>query len=199
MNGVQGRPPQPTPRRSPAAGRRRVLAFSPVPASRLWTVYLLLALGLSGLALRLAWVQVIQGRELLQRARAVQTQTIAPIGERRTIVDREGTLVALDEKRFTLWAHPRYFAFPGDELEQVRSPLDVARKLSTVLAVPMADLMRSMQGRKSGVKLATDLDPETAQRVRNLAISGLDLEAYPQRVYPQGNLFANVVLSLIHI
>jgi cell division protein FtsI (penicillin-binding protein 3) len=170
-----------------------VLHFAPVPAGRLWLVYSLLAAGLTGLALRLAWVQVVQGPELLHRARAVQTQTITPLGRRRTIVDRQGSLVALDEERFTLWAHPRYFAFPGDDVGQLRSPLDVARKLSTVLAMPMADLVRAMEGRKSGVKLTSDLDPETAQRVRGLGISGLDLEAYPQRVYPQGGLFANVV------
>jgi cell division protein FtsI (penicillin-binding protein 3) len=156
-------------------------------------VYLLMAAGLSGLALRLAWVQVVQGPELLDRARAVQTQTITPLGRRRTIVDRQGSLVALDEERFTLWAHPRYFAFPGDDIGKLRSPLDVARKLSSVLALPMADLVRAMEGRKSGVKLISDLDPETAQRVRELGISGIDLEPYPQRVYPQGNLFANVV------
>lgn len=173
--------------------QRRVLQLSPVPSRRLWAVYLLMAAGLSGLALRLAWVQVVQGPELLNRARAVQTQTINPLGRRRTIVDRQGSLVALDEERFTLWAHPRYFAFPGDDIGKLRSSLDVARKLSSVLAVPMADLERAMDGRKSGVKLATDLDPETAQRVRNLGISGVDLEAYPQRVYPQGSLFANVV------
>ncbi len=173
--------------------QRRVLQLSPVPSRRLWAVYLLMAAGLSGLALRLAWVQVVQGPELLNRARAVQTQTINPLGRRRTIVDRQGSLVALDEERFTLWAHPRYFAFPGDDIGKLRSSLDVARKLSSVLAVPMADLVRAMDGRKSGVKLATDLDPETAQRVRNLGISGVDLEAYPQRVYPQGSLFANVV------
>jgi cell division protein FtsI (penicillin-binding protein 3) len=170
-----------------------VLTLSPVPAARLWAVYLLMAAGLSGLALRLAWVQVVQGPELLDRARAVQTQTITPLGRRRTIVDRQGSLVALDEERFTLWAHPRYFAFPGDDIGKLRSPLDVARKLSSVLALPMADLVRAMEGRKSGVKLTSDLDPETAQRVRELGISGIDLEPYPQRVYPQGNLFANVV------
>jgi cell division protein FtsI (penicillin-binding protein 3) len=152
-----------------------------------------MAAGLGGLALRLAWVQVVQGPELLDRARAVQTQTITPLGRRRTIVDRQGSLVALDEERFTLWAHPRYFAFPGDDIGKLRSPLDVARKLSSVLALPMADLVRAMEGRKSGVKLTNDLDPETAQRVRELGISGIDLEPYPQRVYPQGNLFANVV------
>ena len=173
--------------------QRRVLHLSPVPTGRLWAVFLLLTAGLGGLAVRLAWVQLVQGPELLSRARAVQTQTINPLGRRRTIVDRQGSLVALDEERFNLWAHQRYFAFPGDDIQKLRSPLDVARKLSSVLAVPMADLVRALDGRTSGVKLATDLDPETAQRIRELGISGIDLEAYPQRVYPQGNLFANVV------
>ena len=179
--------------RSGSGRQRRVLSFQPVPSARLWMVYSLLAAGLCGLAVRLAWVQLVQGPELLSRARAIQTQTTTPLGKRRTIVDRQGSLVALDEERFTLWAHPRYFAFPGDDFGKLRSPLDVARKLSTVLAMPMAELVRAMEGRKSGVKLATDLDPETAQRVRELGISGVDLEAYPQRVYPQGGLFANVV------
>ncbi len=171
----------------------RIVDFQPVPAGRLVAVYAILCAGLVGLAARLAWVQVVQGDQLLNRARAIQTQTIQPLGKRRTIVDRQGRLVALDEERFTLWAHPRYFAFPGDDPGTVRPGLDVARKLSGVLAVPMADLMRSLGDRKSGVKLASELDPETAHRVRRLAISGLDLEPYPQRLYPQGGLFANVV------
>ncbi len=181
------------PARSGLQRQRRIVELTPVPSRRLWMVFGLLAAGLAGLAVRLAWVQVVQGTELLNRARAIQTQTTTPIGKRRTIVDRQGRLVALDEERFTLWAHPRYFAFPGDDIGKLRSPLDVSRKLSAVLALPMASLATNLEGRKSGVKVATDLDPETAQRVRNLGISGLDLEPYPQRVYPQGGLFANVV------
>ncbi|WP_415400085.1 peptidoglycan D,D-transpeptidase FtsI family protein [Synechococcus sp. W4D4] len=190
--GLQGRR-TPAPRDDRRRRRNHVVDFQPVPSRRLWVVYGLLAAGLSGLALRLAWVQVIQGNELLNRARAIQTQTITPLGRRRTIVDRQGRLVALDEERFTLWAHPRYFSFPGDDIGRLRSPLDVARKLSPVLAKPMGELLKAMDGRKSGVKLASELDPETAQRVRELGISGVDLEAYPQRVYPQAGLFANVV------
>ncbi len=62
-----------------------------------------------------------------------------------------------------------------------------------MLALPKPALLDTMAGRSSGVKLRTDLDPETAERVRQLGISGLDLEAYPHRIYPQGSLFANVV------
>ena len=104
-----------------------------------------------------------------------------------------GRLVALDEERFTLWAHPRYFNFPGDEPQSVRKPEDVAEKLAMVLARPKQEILSAIGDRRSGVKITTGLDPETAQSVRDLGISGLDLEAYPQRIYPQAQLFANVV------
>jgi cell division protein FtsI (penicillin-binding protein 3) len=156
-------------------------------------VYLLLCSGLIGLAGRLAWLQVVDSRNLLQRARAIQTHSEAPIGKRRAIVDRNGQLVALDEERFKLWAHPRFFNFPGDDPQALRTSGEVATKLAPILAEPRQQLLTLLGNRRSGVKLAGELDPETAKRVRNLGISGLDLEAYPRRLYPQGNLFANVV------
>jgi cell division protein FtsI (penicillin-binding protein 3) len=170
-----------------------VVAIQPLPSHRLVAVYLLLCLGLAGLAVRLAWLQVIDTANLQSRARAIQTQSREPLGKRRTIVDRNGRLVALDEERFTLWAHPRYFNLPGDDPQKVRKPDEVAARLATVLAVPPDSLLQTMAGRPSGVKLRSDIDPETAARIRQLGISGLDLEAYPQRIYPQGSLFANVV------
>ncbi|MFM9101759.1 MAG: peptidoglycan D,D-transpeptidase FtsI family protein [Cyanobium sp.] len=179
--------------RAPTPRRSRVVAIQPVPGHRMVAVYLLLSLGLAGLAVRLAWLQVIDTANLQSRARAIQTQSRTPLGKRRTIVDRTGRLVALDEERFTLWAHPRYFNFPGDDPQKVRKPDEVAARLSAVLAVPGDSLLQTMAGRPSGVKLRSDIDPETASRIRQLGISGLDLEAYPQRIYPQGSLFANVV------
>jgi cell division protein FtsI (penicillin-binding protein 3) len=167
--------------------------IQPVPARRLLVVYLLLCSGLIGLAGRLAWLQVVDSNNLLQRARAIQTHSEAPIGKRRTIVDRNGQLVALDEERFKLWAHPRFFNFPGDDPQALRTSAEVATKLAPILAEPRQQLLTLLGNRRSGVKLAGELDPETAKRVRALGISGLDLEAYPRRLYPQGNLFANVV------
>jgi len=173
--------------------RQRVVRLEPVPAGRMRLVYALLCVGLVGLIGRMAWLQVVQSEALEARARSLQTQTTDPLGTRRPIVDRSGRLVALDEERFRLWAHPRYFNFPGDDPQLVRPPLDVARRLSGLLAVPMAELVKRMGDRPSGIRLAEGIDPETAAEIRRLGISGLDLEAYPYRVYPQGDLFANVV------
>lgn len=169
-----------------------VVPFQP-PSRRLLWVYGLLCLALGGLGLRLVWLQVVQGEALKEKAREIQTQAIKPLGKRRMIVDRAGRMVAIDEERFTLWAHPRYFSFLGDDADTRRSPKEVSAKLADVLARPQSELLKSIGNRRSGVKLATNLDPETAEQVRRLHISGLDLEAYPQRIYPQGNLFSNVV------
>jgi cell division protein FtsI (penicillin-binding protein 3) len=170
-----------------------VIEIKPLSGRRMLAVYLLLASALGGLALRLAWLQVIDGQRLQARARAIQTHAVSPLGLRRTIVDRMGQLVALDEERFTLWAHPRYFNLPGDDPQAIRRSEDVVARLAVVLARPRQELLKLIGNRRTGVKLATGLDPDTAQRVRELGISGLDLEGYPQRIYPQGQLFANVV------
>jgi len=177
----------------PGRSNGRVVAIQPLPTGRLLAVYLLLSAGLLGLAGRLAWLQVVDSDNLLRRARAIQTHSEPPIGKRRPIVDRNGQLVALDEERFRLFAHPRYFNFPGDDPQALRTSAEVATKLAPILAEPRPKLLAALGSRRSGVKLADDLDPETAKRVRNLGISGLDLEAHPHRLYPQGNLFANVV------
>ncbi|MCP9928135.1 penicillin-binding protein 2 [Cyanobium sp. CH-040] len=179
--------------RTGSGREQRVVPLQPPSNGRLLAVYGLLSLGLLGLALRLAWLQVIDTGNLQAKARAIQTQSQQPLGKRRTIVDRNGRLVALDEERFTLWAHPRFFNFPGDDPQKLRSREEVAERLAGVLAQPAQVLHERMAGRPSGVKMATEIDPETAERIRRLGISGLDLEAYPQRIYPQGSLFANVV------
>ena len=62
------------------------------------------------------------------------------------------------------------------ELFQFRKRRDRATKILTYIA-----------------DITVNGHPETAGRVRALGISGLDLEAYPHRIYPQGSLFANVV------
>ena len=173
--------------------RSRVVSLAPVPPKRLWIVFLILCTGLVGLVGRMAWLQLVQAPVLEEQARQLQTQRTSPLGQRRPIVDRTGRLVAIDEKRFRLWAHPRYFNLPGDPPNLVRPPSDEVELLAPHLAIPASELLMALRTRSSGIKLDEELDPETAKRIQALGISGLDLEAYPQRIYPQASLFANVV------
>ena len=157
------------------------------------SVFALLCLGLVSLMGRMAWLQLFQASELEARARSVQTQRTKPLGTRRPIVDRTGRLVALDEERYRVWLHPRYFNLPGDAPTLIRPPADVAARLAPLLALTQAEILQRIGNRPSGIKLIEGLDPETASSIRAAGISGVDLESYPHRVYPQGDLFANVV------
>ena len=173
--------------------RRRVVPLEPVPVGRMRWVFALLCLGLFGLMGRMAWLQLFQAQALEARARSVQTQRTQPLGIRRPIVDRTGRIIALDEERYRLWLHPRYFNLPGDDPVLIRQPADVADRLAPLLSIPSAKILKQIGDRPSGIKLLEGLDPETAAAVRATGISGVDLESYLHRVYPQGELFANVV------
>ena len=182
--------------RSSRKSRRKRLAIpqsQPVSASRLRVVFAILSIGLVGLMTRMAWLQVLQTSELQARARAFQIQRIQPLGARRSIVDRKGRLVALDEQRFRLWAHPNNFRFPGDAPDLLRRPVEVASKLSGLIPKSKNEIIELIDDRISGVRLAEDLETEVASEIKKLGISGLELESYLQRVYPQNELFANVV------
>lgn len=180
------------PRKS-AGNRKRVLHLNPVPTARLIAVVSLLLIGLGGLAIRLGWLQVREGQKLEAKARQVQTEKLDPLGRRRSIVDREGRLLAIDEERITVWAHPRYFHIPGDDPGQRRSTREVANRLAPLLGLDPDLLVARMGKQRSGVKLATNLEPSIGSRLKALRIDGIDFEHGPQRIYPQGPLFANVV------
>ena len=165
----------------------------PLSNSRFRIVFFILCLGLGGLFFRVGWLQVFQSDQLKAKAREVQTEKKSPLGTRRSILDRNGKLVALDEKRFKLWAHPRYFNFPGDSFGTIRKPVEVAKLLSSPLSKSVNEILEEFGNYSSGVKLAEGLTQEKANEIKKLRISGIDLEAYPQRLYPHGSLLANVV------
>lgn len=160
---------------------------------RLVLVFLLLLLPVLGLAGRLFWLQLVQGEVLAQQAPSRQMPSTRSLATRRPIVDRQGEILAWDEMRARIWAHPVYFQFPGDRDGRQRSAAEVSQRLAPVLGLSSAELEQRLLGQESGIRLLEHLSLETGEAVKALDISGIDVEIYPQRRYPQGELFANVV------
>ena len=95
--------------------------------------------------------------------------------------------------RVRIWAHPVYFQFPGDRGGQRRSAAEVSQRLAPVLNRSAAKLEQRLSGQVSSIRLLEHLSLEKGELVKALGISGIDVEIYPQRRYPQGELFASVV------
>ncbi|MYG38562.1 MAG: penicillin-binding protein 2 [Synechococcus sp. SB0676_bin_10] len=160
---------------------------------RLVVVFLLLLLSVLGLAGRLFWLQLVQGDVLAQQARSRQAPATKLLTVRWPVVDRQGDVLAWDEMRARIWAHPVYFQFPGDRDDQRRSAAEVSQRLAPVLNRSAAELEQRLSGQVGSIRLLEHLSLEKGELVKALGISGIDVEIYPQRRYPQGELFANVV------
>ncbi|MDX2213468.1 MAG: penicillin-binding protein 2 [Oculatellaceae cyanobacterium bins.114] len=151
---------------------------------RLLLVWGILILGGLGLLLNLFWLQIVQAPMLRERAQQQQVVTWQPLASRRPIVDRQGNVLAIDQPVYTLYAHPVLFKQPKEA---------VANALAPLLNRTSAQLWSQLSQGNSGIRLEYALSADTAERVTALHIDGLELVQHPQRLYPQEDLFGDVV------
>ncbi|XQQ05608.1 MAG: peptidoglycan D,D-transpeptidase FtsI family protein [Leptolyngbya sp. IPPAS B-1204] len=164
--------------------RRLRLETAIAPKPRLLLVWVILMIGMVGLSLNLFRLQVLQGDILQERAKAQQTIALSAALPRRPIVDREGNVLAIDKPIYTLYAHPILF-------EQQRETIAVA--LASILNKPMEQLLAQISETESGIRLAEALPEDKAKQIRQLHLDGLELLQQQERLYPQQELFANIV------
>ncbi len=172
------------PRVTPRTTRAQIEEFRlKSPRLRLISVWIVLIVGMLGLSARLAYLQLAIGDELKVRAEAQQAVRPTPRTSRRQIVDRQGNVVAMDRVVYTLYVHPILFK---------ESNLAIAQALSTVLDQDSKKLAKQFAAQESGIQLNDDISEETAKRLRDLRLDGLDLLPSPRRMYPQSELFSQV-------
>lgn len=179
----------------PPRRRRSPAQFSPLPRQKrrrgdtttrrrvliVWGVLMVAALLLLG---RLAHLQVLEGSDLHSIASQQQARPQRPAIARRPIVDSNGMLLAADRIVYTLYGHPMLFQQPIGVIASTLSPL---------LDVPPEQLATQLKQQPSGVRLLDGISEETARRVRQLRLNGLELIPEQQRFYPQQDLFSQVV------
>ena len=123
----------------------------------------------------------------------MQFTKISSLKKRRSIVDRNDRLIAYDKPLYKLWAHPKYFNFPGDESNKKRTVEEVVEKISPILDLKNEILLAKFDNKLKGIELLDEITENQAKKIKKLYISGLDLIKYSQRFYPQGNLYSNLV------
>ena len=172
---------------------KKIVQILPLDQRRFKIIYIFSLLLIFSLFGRLVKLQVFNSSDLQRKARLIQSSTINSLKKRRSIVDRNNRLIAYDKPLYKLWVHPKYFNFPGDPINRVRSIEEVARKLSPILDVNDEIILSKFKNKTSGIMLLDKISEEKAEKIKNLQISGLDLFKYSQRYYPQGELYSNLV------
>lgn len=152
---------------------------------RLLLVWSIICASAFGLTLNLFQLQIVNAPELEKKARQQQMVDISPYIPRRPIIDRNGNILATDRLIYTLYAHPKLFKTPKEE---------IANKLAEILADQTSqELVKQFNQKESGIPIADALTEEVADQIAKLAVDGLELIQHYSRFYPQQELAADVV------
>ncbi len=172
---------------------KKIVRLVPLDQRRFKFLYIFSLLLIFCLFGRLIKLQVFNASDLQRKARLIQSSKTNSLKKRRSIVDRNNRVIAYDKPLYKLWVHPKYFNFPGDSINRVRSIEEVIEKLSPILDINDEILLRKFNNKMIGIKLLDKISEEKAEKIKNLQISGIDLFKYSQRYYPQGELYSNLV------
>ena len=169
-------------RRSPV--RRPAHTLDSISKSRLVVVWSVLMFGMALLTLNLLRIQVFQASMLQERAKGQQMISMSAAMPRRPIVDRANDVLAIDRPVYTLFVHPIMFKKEKEA---------IAAALSPIVNKSAVELLQRFSTAETGVRIVDLLTENAASSINNLQLDGMDLIEEQQRLYPQQDLFANVV------
>lgn len=160
-----------------AAGKK-VLA-----PKRIYIIYLLMALALFVLALRLFWVQIVWGGDLRQQAEEFRTQNIILNPNRGNIYDRNRNELVSSIPAFSVYVQPR----------ELKEPQALADKLAPLLSMKTDAVYQKVSSGKTFVWIIHGIDLETADRIKKLNLEGVGLVEGSKRAYKQGSMAAHLL------
>ena len=149
---------------------KKIVRLVPLDQRRFKFLYIFSLLLIFCLFGRLFRLQVFNSSDLQRKARLIQSFKTNALKKRRAIVDRNNRLIAYDKPLYKLWAHPKYFDFPGDSIKGVRSIEEVTKKLSSILGINNEILVEKFNNKMVGIKLLDKISEEKAEKIKNLSL-----------------------------
>ena len=144
---------------------------------------LVTAMVLSIFAMRLVDLQAIRGEALASEALDQRLRTVELPALRGAILDSDGEPLAITLEARNVTA----------DQTLIEDPVAAATALAPVLGMDAAQLTERLTGDRRFVYVAKDITPDTWNRVKELGLAGILSEPSSRRVYPAGDLAANVV------
>ncbi len=137
-----------------------------------------------GLVGRLAFIQIINSGEYLQKAVEQWTRDIPVPSKRGIIYDRNGKRLAVSTTAYEIYVRP----------VAVKDKDAVADALSTVLGMDKDFLMKKISAKSDTVIIKKKVDAEKVKKLREMDLKGIIFIDDNKRFYPQAN-FASYILG----
>lgn len=161
------------------------------PLKRLNVALLLLAFVLSLFAGRLVQLQGMESGMYAKMALKQGLDRIKLPAVRGDITDAQGYKIAMTVEARTVYADPGVIR---DSKIPASKRAEMAQTLSLMLGLNQAQVLKALETPNTKyVVLARKVKPDRARMVMALGYAGINTEAEYQRVYPSGDLAANLI------
>ena len=148
---------------------------------------ILIQLCLGGLLARFLYVEVLYGDQLRARANLFRTSTSGTQTKRGKIVDRNGSVLAINRNLISVWADPSFLD---------TSPERAARQLAPVVGATEAELISKLhQKKKKFIWLQRNIPYSQLGDIRVVTrqLRGIQYKVYGKRHYPNNELACHVI------
>jgi cell division protein FtsI (penicillin-binding protein 3) len=148
-----------------------------------------LFLWLGVIVLRLVELQVINYTKLKAEVLNQNHDVEAIFPQRGTIFDRSGTILARSLPRPSIFYYP-----PKDEsLKSHWEKINTIKRILGLSSNNMASIYSRIKNGKSFIWIKRKVEPEVADRVKELNLSGIHFDEENKRFYPQGKRAAQLL------
>ncbi|MDF2501625.1 MAG: putative sensor protein [Anaerosporomusa subterranea] len=141
------------------------------------------------LALRIAWIQFVDGNRMAEKMQAQLKDTRILYSPRGIVYDRNGRELAISAMRKSLYADP------GEIPAQKRE--ETARILAPILSMRVSDLLDLLKTDSRFVWIRRTLEPDVSDKISaaitSQNLTGLHSVEESKRYYPNGSLAAHVL------
>ena len=153
------------------------------PVIIIWFLFIVFALMIIA---KLLWLQVVEKKDLTQKAHRMRQDKAVSYVMRGEILDRNGIKLVANKTVFDVYVDPRCF-------EEDQTPHSIASMLAPILGKSVSDLEKELADSKYTVIIAKNVEKETVEQLRKLKLKSLDIRKKSARVYPQGTLAAHIL------
>jgi cell division protein FtsI (penicillin-binding protein 3) len=171
------------------APRQKLTA--PIRRVRFVWVALFFCAWTGAIAFRLGWLQVVRHREFVERAAQQQQRTFEVAPRRGVLYDRNMRELAMTVLVDSVYAVPSEVGDNKESDAELLSKVIHTDDLDHYTTEPA--MLERLNASRHFAWIARKLDPETANRVRELNLKGIYLQKEFKRFYPNGDLAAHVL------
>ena len=148
------------------------------------------------LIIRLGWIQIVRGEEYSEKALEQQTRDTPIEAERGTIYDTNGNELAVSVTCYTIWVRPTDVKSADTDEESQAKIENVTKKLSEYLDMEYDEVKELVAKEQSIVKVKKGIDKDTADKIREEDLPGVEIAEDTKRDYPLG-AFASHTLGTV--